>query len=243
MIREGEGWSMLNLAELDTKLGQLDGVADRSARPSDPRGDMAGRGWVCGGRCHARAGRVGRAALGRGGTAALDKALPRHARRATTGSGGDRAPPCTTSPSRAVAVERARFDEAPRWSPRPRTPARGVARRQAARRAWPARNLGRHERARWPPRGHARRKAHALEALALALAVGLDAFAGQPEALATRRTALVAMVDQLEAIEPRVEVLRALSRADTGARAGELATRATSLAREHGFVWLARRAR
>ena len=80
------------------------------------------------------------------------------------------------------------------------------------------------------------RKAHALDAIALALATLLDITDEDRDA---RRAELCARIEKLEAVEPLIKVLLALSRASTGDDAVAFARRAGEAAKAHGLVVLA----
>ncbi|MEJ7598987.1 MAG: protein kinase [Kofleriaceae bacterium] len=243
--REGEAWSLLNLADLDVRLGQLDdGVADRLTRARAIFTEIeqqAGVAAVDGLRAHVAwfSGRLTEAEAG------FDKAF---AEAGTAGEAGLQAEislhRARFAWSRKAASERARFDEASKLVAASSDARLGALLDvHAAQRALASGDLV-EARNRAAAAEVAARKAHASDAIALALAVALDAFAREPDAAhAARRTELASRVEQLEPIEPQVDALLALSRATRGPASSELAARARKVARAHGFVVLARRAR
>ena len=235
----GEGWGLLNLAELDMRLGHLDGTLDKVARGRAIHTEVGNKtgvaaadstraqiAWV--------SGKLAEAATGfdaafteatAAGEAGLQAEIALHRARLAF--------------ARSAADEPARFAEAEKLVAAS-SDMRLIAFLDvhAARRAL-AKNDPAEARKRALAADEHARKAHAGDAIALALAVSLDVFANEPGAAQSeRRAELTSRVDKLEAIEPKVEALLALSRADTGPRSKELAARAVQIAREGHHVTL-----
>lgn len=237
--REGEGWGLLNGAELDMRLGNGDGVLDKIARGRaifDEIGQRVGVAAADSTRAQFAwiGGKLAEAAAG------FDKAFSEAAAAGEAGLQAEIALyRARLAFARAAKDEAARFDEATKLvAASSDTRLLALLDVHAARRALAKNDLAEARKQALAADEQAR-KAHAGDAIALALAVSLDVFAGEPGAAqAERRAELTSRVDKLEAIEPKVEALLALSRAETGARSKELAARAVQLAREHKFVML-----
>ena len=242
--REGEAWRLLNLADLDLKMGRIDGVVDALARGRAKHAEIGQRAGVAtADMLLARAAWTGGhlAEAEAGFASALSEA-------SSAGESGLRAEIALDRArlafARSAPDEHARFDDAVELT-RASSDARFIALLDvlAARRALVAGDVA-EARRRAVAAEEGARKGHAPDAIALALAVALDAFAprsGAPplqDDRAPRRAELATRVDALETVEVKVEALLALSRAATGAQATELAERATRIAREHGLVAL-----
>ena len=231
--REGEAYRYLNLAELDLMMGRLDGVAaglrlgraiqaelGHTAALAEADGAMAHLAWYEGHfvdatamyeKAYGEAVATGESSL----TAeiALDRARLAFERRSV-----EEPARFADAEKAVVASSEARFLALLDVHAARRALARGdlVAAQGSARTA--------EERA---------RRAHASDALALALAVGLDASLDGRDA---RRAELVATVETLEAIEPKAIALMSLSRASTGVEATAFASRARDALKAHGLV-------
>lgn len=231
--REGEAYRLLNLAELDLMLGNLEGVAaglrggralhaeiKHASGVAEADGAAAHLAWY--------EGRVADA------QAAYEVAYTEAAATNESGLLGeialDRA---RLAFDRRSPVEGARFEDAEK-AVTASSDSRLLALLDvhAARRALAAGDrlegrrlaLSAEERA---------RKAHAIDAVVLALAIGLDAV---DEGRDARRVELAAKVEELEALEPKIAALLALGRASRGAEATAFAARARALAKAHRMV-------
>ncbi|HEY5935957.1 MAG TPA: hypothetical protein VIU61_15015, partial [Kofleriaceae bacterium] len=237
--QSGEGWGLLNLAELDMRLGRLDGTLDKLARGRAIHAEIGHKtgvaaadstraqlAWV--------GGKLAEAATG------LDAAFTEATAAGEAGLKAEIAlHRARVAFARKVPEEPARFDEAEKLvAASSDTRLMALLAVHAARRALAKNDLAEARRRALAADEHAR-KAHAGDAIALALAVSLDVFAGEPgPAQSERRAELASRVDKLEAIEPKVEALLALSRAETGPRSKELATHAAQVARDGHYVLL-----
>lgn len=246
--REGEAFRWLNLAELDLRMGRADGVDAMLRRARAIHEEIGQRAGVAGADAA-----LARAAWLRGRLAEAEAGLEVAAREAAeAGESGLRAEIALDRArlafTRGAADERARFEEAEKLvvasSDRRLVALLDV---HAARRALAAGEIAEARRRALVAEDDAR-KAHASDAIALSVAVALDAFAVGPRETSlsemagrdaeTRRVELGAVAFELEAVEPRVEALLALSRASDGEEAVKVAERATRLASEHGLVTL-----
>ncbi|APR75982.1 serine/threonine protein kinase [Minicystis rosea] len=234
--REGEAYRLLNLASTDLALGHLEGVADKlregraiqleikhTAGVAHADGALAQLAWYEGRVADAEAAYETAYATG---TAAKEAIV-------LAGIALDRA---RFAFERGSAAEGARFQDAER-AVTAASDLRMLALLDvlAARRAV-ARNDARAALTHARSAEERARSAHAIDALALALAVLLDV---TPEGRDARRAELTAKLDQVEAVEPAIEALLALGRASIGKEAAALAKRAHESAKSHGLVVLA----
>ncbi len=246
--REGEGFRLVNLAELDRALGRLEGSADAIARGRALLVSVGLRAGIA--YADAAAARLAAAH----GDAATAEATFEIAYAEATAAGDaallaevalDRA---SLAFDRASPTEPLRFDDATKA-----VAAANDARLTAlldihtARRASVAGDVTTARRFARSAEDRAR-ASHTSDAMALALAMVLDAFPSgesaapqgaptlSPEEREARRIELASRVEELEAVGAAVAGLVSLSRASRGDDAVKLASRAVTIATKHGLV-------
>ncbi len=253
--REGEAFRLLNIAELDFRMGRLAGVVDELTRGRAIHAEIGQRAGVA----EADAA-LARVAWLQGRVTEADAAFEVAATEAAgAGESGLRAEIALDRArlafARAAPAEKARFDEATALVAAS-SDARLLALLDvhAGRRALAGgdREEGRR---RAKSAAESARKAHAPDAIALSLAILLDTLApdpprgtarradtgdgdASPAARESLRVELASRAEALEDLEPQIECLLALSRAARGADAVALADRALRLARDHGLLAL-----